>query len=190
MDQAHLTVSCESYPIKHKFRIAAFLLNAFLGGNMSSALFQEIREKRGYAYTVYSSLAPFTDIGLLGMYVATSPKQVPECLRLFAEQLKKLMAEPINDQDLLIAKNSVKSAVWMGNDSMETRMTSLAKSELFYEAQVSEEEICKMVDEVTTLDIWRVARDLFSRNKWCIVGLGSFSKSIVQKNFLDLMKVD
>ncbi|RZA04591.1 MAG: insulinase family protein, partial [Proteobacteria bacterium] len=85
-DQAHITLACEAYPIDHKNRLAAFLLNAFLGGNMSSALFQEIREKRGFAYTVYSSLAPFTDTGLLGMYVATGPKQVKECMVLMREQ--------------------------------------------------------------------------------------------------------
>lgn len=183
-DQAHVTLACESYPIDHDNRLGAFLLNAFLGGNMSSALFQEIREKRGYAYTVYSSLAPFTDSGLLGMYVATNPKQVGECLRLIREQLQKLMAEPIDEKDLLIARNSVKSAVLMGSDSMETRMYTLAKSELFYERQVSDIEICAMVDEVSALDIWRVARELFGRERWLIVALGDLKKSDLTKNFL------
>ena len=183
VDQAHVTLACEAYPIDHKDRLAAFLLNAFLGGNMSSALFQEIREKRGYAYTVYSSLAPFTDTGLLGMYVATGPKQVKECLELMKEQVNKLQAQPIDEKDLLIAKNSVKSAVLMGSDSMETRMYSLAKSELFYDRQVSDEEICRMVDKVTPLDVWRVARDLFGRNRWLIVALGELKKNDL-KSFL------
>lgn len=180
-DQAHITLACESYRIDHPNRLAAFLLNAFLGGNMSSALFQEIREKRGYAYTVYSSLAPFTDSGLFGMYVATSPKQVGECLVLMREQIDKLMATPIDEKDLLIAKNSVKSAVLMGSDSMETRMYSLAKSELFYDRQVSDMEICAMVDEVSSLDMWRVARELFGRNRWLIVALGELKKQDLKK---------
>lgn len=175
-DQAHITLACESYHITHKNRLAAFLLNAFLGGNMSSALYQEIREKRGYAYTVYSSLAPFTDSGLFGMYVATHPKQVKECMSLMREQIQKLVATPIDEKDLLVAKNSVKSAVLMGSDSMETRMYSLAKSELFYESQVSDDGICQMIDEVTVLDLWRVARDLFGRDKWLIVALGDIKK--------------
>jgi predicted Zn-dependent peptidase len=143
---------------------------------MSSTLFQEIREKRGYAYTVYSSLAPFTDAGLFGMYVATGPKQVPDCLKLMREQVDKMMATPIDEKDLRIAKNSVKSAVLMGSDSMETRMYTLAKSELFYDSQVSDEEICKMVDAVSALDIWRVARELFGRDRWLIVALGGVKK--------------
>jgi predicted Zn-dependent peptidase len=183
-DQAHITIACESYKIDHPNRLAVFLLNAFLGGNMSSALFQEIREKHGYAYTVYSSLAHFTDAGVLGMYVATGPKQVPDCLRLIREQLQKLMSQPIDEKDLLIAKNSVKSAVLMGSDSMETRMYTLAKSELFYDRQVSDEEICAMVDSVTALDIWRVARELFGRDKWLIVALGKIKKSDLVDNFL------
>lgn len=176
-EQAHVAIACEAYPIDHKNRLAAFLLNAFLGGNMSSALFQEIRERRGFAYTVYSSLAPFTDTGLLGMYVATSPKQVKECLGLMREQLNKLQQEPIADKDLLIAKNSVKSAVLMGSDSMETRMYSLAKSELFYERQISDEEVCRLIDEVTPADIFRVAKELFGRDRWLIVGLGELKKA-------------
>lgn len=183
-DQAHVTLACESYPLNHKNRLAAFLLNAFLGGNMSSALFQEIRERRGYAYTVYSSLAPFTDIGILGMYVATNPKQVGECLKLMREQIQKLLASPIDEKDLLIAKNSVKSAVHMGSDSMETRMYTLAKSELFYDRQVSDDDICRMVDEVSALDIWRAARELFGRDRWLIVALGDLKKSDLTKNFL------
>ena len=183
-DQAHISISCESYPINHPNRLAAFLLNAFLGGNMSSALFQEIREKHGYAYTVYSSLAHFTDTGLLGMYMATSPKQAGECLRLIREQIQKLIAAPIDEKDLMIAKNSVKSAVLMGSDSMESRMYTLAKSELFYDRQVSDREICKMIDDVTTLDVWRVARDLFARDRWLIVALGNLNKGVLTKNFL------
>lgn len=176
-DQAHITLACESYPIQHKNRLAVFLLNAFLGGNMSSALFQEIREKKGYAYTVYSSLAPFTDTGLFGMYVATSPKQVEDCMYLMREQVEKLKSTPIDDKDLQIAKNSVKSAVLMGSDSMETRMYALAKSELFYENQKSDEEICRMIDQVTALDIWRIARELFGKDRWLIVALGDVKKS-------------
>ncbi|RZA06094.1 MAG: insulinase family protein [Proteobacteria bacterium] len=176
-DQAHITLACEAYPIDHKNRLAAFLLNAFLGGNMSSALFQEIREKRGFAYTVYSSLAPFTDTGLLGMYVATGPKQVKECMVLMREQLEKLMVKPIDEKDLQIAKNSVKSAVLMGSDSMETRMYALAKSELFYDRQVSDDEICDLIDKVTPKDLWRVAKELFGRDRWLIVALGEVKKS-------------
>lgn len=177
VDQAHVALACEAYTIDHKDRLAAFLLNAFLGGNMSSALFQEIREKRGFAYTVYSSLAPFTDAGLMGMYVATAPKQVKECLELMRQQLEKLMAAPIDEKDLLIAKNSVKSAVLMGSDSMETRMYALAKSELFYKKQLSDEELCDLVDAVTVKDVWRVAKDLFGRDRWLIVALGELKKS-------------
>ena len=182
-DQAHLSIACEAYPIDHKNRLAVFLLNAFLGGNMSSALFQEIREQRGYAYTVYSSLAPFTDCGLLGMYVATSPKQAKECLRLMRLQVDRLRASPLSQEDILIAKNSVKSAVLMGSDSMESRMFTLAKSELFFERQVSDEEICEMIDEVSSEQIWAVARELFGKNRWNIVALGDVKKKDILTHF-------
>ncbi|MCO5142082.1 MAG: insulinase family protein [Oligoflexia bacterium] len=183
MDQVHITLACESYRLNHKHRLAAFLMNSFLGGNMSSALFQEIREKHGYAYTVYSSLAPFTDIGLLGIYVATSTKQVPDCLRLIRNQIQKLMNEPISEKDLEIAKNSVKSAIWLGSDSMETRMYAIAKSELFYERHLDIPEISKLLDQVTTADVWEAAKDLFAKDSWNIVAMGPIKKKEIEKGF-------
>ncbi|MGZ3718943.1 MAG: hypothetical protein ACXWR1_11405, partial [Bdellovibrionota bacterium] len=99
-------------------------------------------------------------------------------------QIQKLMSTPLDEKDLLIAKNSVKSAVLMGSDSMETRMYTLAKSELFYDRQVSDQEICQMVDSVTALDIWRVAREIFGRDRWLIVALGQIKKSDLTKSFL------
>jgi predicted Zn-dependent peptidase len=182
-DQAHLALACEAYPVAHKNRLAVFLLNAFLGGNMSSALFQEIREKKGYAYTVYSSLAPFTDTGLLGIYLATSPKQVGECLALVREQIRKLTEGPLSERDLEVARNSVKCAVLMGADSMETRMYALAKSELFHERQLSDKAICKLIDGVHALDIWRVAREIFGPNRWILVGLGDMKAKDIRLRF-------
>jgi len=182
-DQCHIAIACESYPINHKNRIAVFLLNAYCGGGMSSQLFQTIREQHGYAYTVYSSLATFTDCGLFGMYVATSPKYVDACLKLMREEIEKLKTQPISKSDLMIAKNSIKSAVRMGNDSMENRMFTLAKSELFYDSQLSDEEICREIDRVSPEHIWNVARELFSKESWQIVALGEISPSQIRKNF-------
>jgi predicted Zn-dependent peptidase len=158
-------------------------LNAFIGGNMSSSLFQLIREQKGYAYTVYSSLAPFTDCGLMGMYVATSSKTVGECLSLIWQEAQRLQSQPLKDEDLKVAKSSVMSSVEMGGDSMETRMFALAKSEMFYDRQVSDRDICEMIDKVTPLDVWKAARDLFGADRWLVVGLGELSRSDVKKNF-------
>lgn len=182
-DQVHLAITCDSYPINHPNRIAVFLLNAFCGGGMSSQLFQTIREQHGYAYTVYSSLAPFTDSGLFGMYVATSPKYVNDCLRLMREEISRLQTQPISNSDLEIVKNSIKSTVRMASDSMENRMFTLAKSELFYESQLSDEEICAEIDRVSPQQIWSVARELFSKDRWYIVALGEVTKAQIQKNF-------
>ena len=182
-EQVHLVVACESYPIAHEQRIAAFLLNAYLGGNMSSSLFQLIREQKGYAYTVYSSLAPFRDSGIMAMYVATSTKNAGDSLRLIWQETQRLCQQPLRDEELQVAKSSVMSSVELGSDSMETRMFALAKSELFYDQQVSDRDICAMIDKVTPLDVWRAARDLFSPDRWMVVGLGDLKKAVVKKNF-------
>lgn len=182
-EQSHIVVACESYPIMHDDRLPLFLLNSFLGGSMSSALFQSIREERGLAYTVYSSLAPFTDCGIFGMYVATNPKTVGDCLKLMREEIERLQRHPISDKDLMIAKNTIKSAVLMGGDSMENRMFALAKGELFYEGPISDDDICAQVDRVSPDDLMRVARELFSPNKWLVVGLGDVKTAELKKHF-------
>ncbi len=183
-EQTHLLVACESYPMTHKQRLAAFLLNSFLGGNMSSTLFQTIREQKGYAYSVYSSLANFTDSGLMGMYVGTSPKHAPECLRLIREEIRRIRSQPVNEHDLQVAKNSVKSAIELGSDSMDSRMFALAKSEMFYERQLSDKEISAMVESITPLDVWRACRDLFGDDRWIVLALGDITPQAVKKNFL------
>lgn len=182
-DQAHIVVACEAYPIDHPDRVAVFLLNSFLGGSMSSALFQSIRERRGLAYTVYSSPAPFTDTGLLGVYAATNPKTLGTCVGLIREEIDKLLAQPISDDDLNVAKNTVKSAIRLGSDSMENRMFTLAKAELFYDKQMSDAEVCELVDKVRAADLWRVAKDLFGRERWLLVALGEVSKPKLVKAF-------
>jgi predicted Zn-dependent peptidase len=182
-EQTHIAVACEAYPINHPNRLAVFLMNSFLGGTMSSALFQAIREEKGLAYTVYSSLAPFTDCGLLGMYVGTSPKHVGECLRLMREQVNLLQTQPLSEKDLAIAKNTLKSAVLMGGDSMENRMFALAKGEMFYDGPIADDEICRQIDEVTSEHILNVAKELFGRDKWLIVALGDAKASEIRKAF-------
>lgn len=177
MDQVHLALACEAYEIMHPKRITQFLMNAYLGGSMSSALFQSIRERRGLAYSVYSSLAPFTDFGLLGIYAATASKSVKTCLELMHDEVKKLQLEPLSENDLLVAKNTIKSAIMMGADSMENRMFALGKSELFFNGQKADWELCEDIDRVTTQDIWDVAREIFGKNRWCLVALGPVKKA-------------
>jgi predicted Zn-dependent peptidase len=127
---------------------------------MSSALFQEIREKNGLAYTVYSSISPFWDSGVFSVYAATSPHRVPSCLKLIEDCVARLSRGLLNDQELQEIKDSVKGALLLSDDSMEARMSSLGRSEVFGEKHISVEELCRQIDDVSARDVRRIARKL------------------------------
>ena len=182
-EQCHLALAIAALPIRHQDRIALFLLNSFLGGGLSSALFQKIREQHGLAYNVYSSLAVFSDCGVLGIYVATGTKLVSLCLKLIREEIDRLKEIPLSKEDLNIVKNSVKSAILLGSDAMENRMFALAKSEIYFERYLSNAEVCKQIDQVTAQDILRLARKIFTED-WCIVALGKVERAQIRKFFL------
>ena len=182
VDQCHLLIGYECYPINHERRVATFLLNAFLGGGMSSALFQSIRELRGLAYTVYSSLSAHRDAGIIGIYVATNKHMVKTCADVIREETRRLIEKPLSSDDLLVVKNSLKAAVYLGSDSMETRMMALAKSELFFDHHRTNEQICNLVDAVDAKLIQAVARDVFSRPPIILV-LGDMNLPQLKKAF-------
>ncbi|MBU6375190.1 MAG: insulinase family protein [Bdellovibrionales bacterium] len=179
-EQAHIVWGVEGPRYDSRDRIAAYLLNTHLGGGMSSALFQEIREKNALAYTVYSSLSPFIDSGVLSIYSATLPARVPHCLKLIEETIERLTREPLTDEQLSEVKDSMKGGILLSDDSVEARMFSIGRSEVFGERHISVEELCEQIDKVTAVDIRRVARKLSSGGRSVLV-VGPRPSSVVKK---------
>jgi predicted Zn-dependent peptidase len=128
---------------------------------MSSRLFQQIREKNGLAYTVYSSLSPFLDSGVFTVYAATSPSKVALCLRLIEEESKAVCEKLLSADDLRMAKESLKGTILLSADSVESRMTSLAMNELTFGRQIPLSETLATIDATTPEDLRRVARQMF-----------------------------
>lgn len=171
-EQVHLVWGTEGLPYGSKDRFASFLLNVYLGGGMSSALFQEIREKNGLAYTVYSSLSPFTDSGVFTVYAATAMAQVPLCLRLIEDCVVKLKRDLLSEEELQTIKDNLKGTILLSSDSVESRMSSIAKNEIFFGRYVPVDEVCKAIDAVTPQDVRRVARKLLKPGKSGVLALG------------------
>jgi predicted Zn-dependent peptidase len=160
-EQVHLVWGVEGPKNDARDRFAAFLLNVHLGGGMSSSLFQEIREKNGLAYTVYSTLSPFEDIGAFSVYAATGMEQVPLCLELIRANARKLTRELLSSDEFEMIRDNLKSSILLSADSMESRMTSLARNHLVFGRYVPVSEVVRQVDQVTVDDVRRVARKLF-----------------------------
>jgi predicted Zn-dependent peptidase len=181
-EQVHLLWGVQGPHYASKDRFAANLLNIHLGGSMSSSLFQEIRERHGLAYTVYSSLSPYHDTGIFSIYAATSMTQLPLCLKLIEECVEKLRKDLLTDEELHTAKENLKGTVLLAADSVESRMQSIAYNEIFMQEYLSTDEICRRIDEVTAADVRRLLRKLLKDGKRSILALGPKpSKPVQQK---------
>jgi len=171
-EQVHLIWGVPGPKYADRDRFAAYLLNIFLGGGMSSTLFQEIREKKGLAYTVYSSLESFVDSGMFTIYAACAMNQVPLCLKLIEECVGKLRRELLTEDELEVIKNNLKGTILLNSDSVEARMSSIAKNEIYFGRYVDVNEVCAMIDAVRPADIRRVARKLLARPERAVLALG------------------
>jgi predicted Zn-dependent peptidase len=171
-EQVHLIWGVKGIDYRSPDRFAAFLLNVYLGGGMSSSLFQEIREKNALAYTVYSSLTPFVDSGVFSIYAATGMEQIPLCLELIEKCVSQVKDQSLSKEELLLIKNNLKGTILLSSDSVETRMSSIAKNQMYLDEYVSVEEVCREIDKVTPEDIRRVAQTLFQNDQRCILALG------------------
>ena len=171
-EQVHLIWGVEGPPFASSDRFATFLLNVYLGGGMSSSLFQEIREKNGLAYTVYSSLSPFVDSGIFSIYAATQLEQVPLCLRLVEECIEKVKRKSLSRSDLKMIQDNLKGTILLSSDCVESRMSSIAKNEIFLGRYVSVQDVCKEIDRVTVNDIQRMANQLFHQDQRSVFALG------------------
>lgn len=185
-EQAHLIWGVAGPMYASEDRFAAFLLNVYLGGGMSSTLFQEIREKNGLAYTVYSSLSPFVDSGVFSVYVATRAAEVPTCLRLIEECVERLKRKPLSKFELKVIQDNLKGTVLLSADDVESRMASIAKNDIFLNKYMSLKEVCKQIDAVTPADVQRLANTLFKEAGRSIFVLGRKPANITKAKFPNL----
>jgi predicted Zn-dependent peptidase len=176
LEQAHLIIGAPAPSAVSPERHAAFLLNAILGGSMSSRLFQEIREKRGLAYDIGSYLVPYRDAGMFGVYVGTDGARVREVLGLIREGLERSCAELLTEKELQSAKELLKGNFLLGMESTDNRMTALAKNEIYFGRQMTPEEIVGRIDAVGREEIRSLAGGMFQPDAMTVAALGPVSE--------------
>jgi predicted Zn-dependent peptidase len=154
-------------------RFALGVLSAALGGGMSSRLFQEIREKRGLAYSVYCYSTSHADTGLFGVYAGCAPSRVREVLELCREQLALAAEHGLTEDELQRSKGQMRGSLVLGLEDTGSRMSRLGKGELVYEQQLSVDDVLARIDAVTLDDVRDVARDILTR-PLSLGGLGPF----------------
>ena len=174
-EQAHLVIGGMGYPREHRSRWAWGVLDNLLGGGMSSRLFQEIREKRGLAYNVYSYRNSFSETGCWAVYAGSSPSNTQQLIGLIYEELDRLIESGITKQELDRAKGHMSGGVVLSLEDPSSRMTRLGKSELVHGEIITIDDVLTRIDEVTIEDVAAVAEDLLKRESRVVSVIGPFT---------------
>jgi predicted Zn-dependent peptidase len=173
LGQLHLCLGVPCYPLPHEKRYQEYVLNTLLGGTMSSRLFQHIREERGLAYSVFSSVNSFLDTGNLLVYAATSPESGREVIELILEEFRRLKQDPVGDKELQMAKDHLKGSLMLSLESSSSRMSNLARQEIYFRRQFTLNEIVEGIDRVTRDELLDLSRELFDPKACTLAVLGN-----------------
>jgi predicted Zn-dependent peptidase len=186
LEQVHFCLGTKGLQYNHSLRFASYVLNTILGGGMSSRLFQEIRENRGLAYSVYSYLPAYIDTGLVVVYAGTNEASFREVIELILKEFKQLKDEPLKNGELETAKEQLKGNLLLSLESSENLMTRLAKNEIYFESYLPIERILKGIDEVREEVIQRLTSEIFDERFFCLTVLGPMDGKCLNKTLLKL----
>ena len=175
-EQAHIVVGCEGLSRTHDDRYALAVLDTVLGGGMSSRLFQEVREKRGLAYSVYSYRAMFADTGAIAIYAGTTPQNARTVIDIIVSELQSVVADGITEAELARAKGHLKGSLVLASEDPGARMNSIGKQQLTTGEILSVDESIRRFDAVQMDDVRRVARELLGRGSLQITVVGPFEE--------------
>jgi len=181
LEQAHLVLTSLFPKIADARRHAAAVLNLALGGNMSSRMFQEIRERRGLAYTVYSAYTAYGDTGLMEIYAAAGSDKIAEVRRLILRELERLRCSPLGELELAEAVDGLKTGLILAGEFMENRMSRLAKNEIVFGRHIDLAETCRALDAVKAEEVQALALEFFGADRLAACVLGPVKKSDLER---------
>jgi len=181
-EQAYVVLGTRGLSVRDERRYALSVMDTILGGGMSSRLFQEIREKRGLVYTVYSFQAAYRGAGLFAVYAGTSPQNVGECVSVIGEQFANLRENRVGDAELRLAKEHIKGSLTLSLESTSSRMIRLGRSEFSLGRELTTEEIEEKVEAVTAEEIQTLAQELLHEDNLGLCVLGPVDEASVEWN--------
>ena len=172
LEQVHLCIGVPSLPLAHERRFGVAVLNNLLGGGMSSRLFQNIREKQGLAYAVFSELTPYSDAGMLTVYAGTAKETIGKVLDMTVAEFRAMKESPVSEEELLRAKNHLKGSLMLSLESTSSRMSNLARQELYFHRFSTLDEILASIEAVTREEVQSLAREFFQPERIALTVLG------------------
>ena len=172
LEQAHLTLALEGVPQSDLSLFSLQVFTNILGGGMSSRLFQEVREKRGLCYSIYTFHAAYSDTGFFGLYTGTDPADAPEMVEVIVDEINDAV-ETLTEKEIARSKAQMKAGLLMGLESCSTRAEQMARHILAYGRPLTVDELVARIDAVTVETTRNAARGLLSRSRPAVVALGS-----------------
>jgi len=185
LEQEHLVLGCAGLAGDSSDRYILLLLNTILGGNMSSRLFQEIREKRGLAYSVYSYLVSHSDCGYAGVYLGVDPESMPEVLALVRQELRRLHQELVTADELADAVDYVRAGMYLAAENMEARMTRLARNEYSFGREIAMEEVAAEIEKIRPAELLDLAGRIFGASQLTMAAIGPVTEDKLRQEFGD-----
>jgi predicted Zn-dependent peptidase len=173
LEQVHLCLGVPCYPVSHEQRFACYVLNNLLGGGMSSRLFQNIRERQGLAYSVFSDLNPYKDTGCLSVYAGTSLESARKVVDSILREFRQLREERIPADELRRGKDHLKGSLMLSLESTSSRMSNLARQELYFQRFFTLDELVERIEAVTAEEVQSIAQAFFDQKFIALTVLGN-----------------
>lgn len=175
LEQVQICLGVPSHPISHEKRYASYVLNTILGGGMSSRLFQNIRERQGLVYAIFSELNPYRDTGCLSVYAGSSRDTVPRVVESIVAELRRFKSEPVPQDELRRAKDQLKGSLMLSLESSTARMLNLARQEMYFDRFFTMDEVIDRVESVSAEDIIQLSEEYFHAEHIAVTVLGNLS---------------
>jgi len=175
LEQVQLCIGVPAHPIAHEKRHAGYILNTLLGGGMSSRLFQNIRERQGLAYSIYSDLNPYRDTGCLAVYAGTSLASASKVVQSVVQEFRKLKTEVVPEEELCRAKAQLKGSLMLSLESSTSRMSNLARQEMYFDKFYDLDELIERIEAVTVEDLTDLANEFFKPEAVAVTALGNLN---------------
>ncbi len=185
LEQVHICLGVPSYPLSHEDRYVCYILNTVLGGGMSSRLFQNIRERQGLVYAIFSGLNSYRDTGCLSVYAGTSLESAGKVVDLIIEELRKLKKDPVDLEELRRAKDYLKGSLMLSLESTSSRMSNLARQELYFGKYFSLDEMIGSIEKVTAEEVQQLANMFFDTRLIALTVLGNLDGFKITRDRLD-----
>ena len=184
LEQLQICLGVPAPPVNDEQRFTVALLNTILGGGMSSRLFQNVREDRGLAYSIFSELSSFRDTGSLCVYAGTSAQNAAQVMQLTVEEFHRLKEQPVPEEELQRAKDQLKGNILMSLESSGALMSNLARQEMYFQRFYAVPEILDQVAQVTSADLMRMAQQLFVPESVAVAMLGNLNGLKITRDHL------